>query len=292
MWEAIILKSKKNLIINILIVIFTATFLISGFYIGRYYYTIYRSEKAVSDLKKLIEADSNVTDAKTTKDGQVKKEYVDIKGVKVQKKFEKVYKKNSDFIGWLSIEGTKVDYPVMYTPKNEEFYLRNDFKKKWSIEGTPFAAGGCDPLKPSDNVIIYGHNMNTGTLFGELTNYADRSFYEKHKYIEFDTIKEDAKYEVIAAFKTEINFSNKNAFKYYKFFDAADKNEFNDYVKRAKEACAYDIETTAKYGDKLLTLSTCSYHKDQGRYVVVAKRISVKNKDIETKKKSKKKKNK
>lgn len=286
------MKSKKNTIINILIVIFTATFLISGFFIGRYYYTIYRSEKVVSDLKKLIEEESSANASSNDKQTNNKIEQVDINGTKVQKKFEKVYKKNNDFIGWLSIEGTKVDYPVMYTPKNEEYYLRNDFKKKWSIEGTPFAAGGCDPLKPSDNVIIYGHNMNTGTLFGELTKYADKGFYEQHKYIEFDTIKENALYEVIATFKTEIDYSNKNAFKYYKFFNAKDKNEFNEYVEKAKSATPYKIETTAKYGDKLLTLSTCSYHQDQGRYVVVAKRIKLNGKAIEDAKKKKKKKSK
>jgi len=291
------MRRKKNLIINLLIIVFTATFLISGFYIGRYYYTIYRSEKAVSDLKKLIGEDDKITDTNqinTDQSEEKKVEFTDIDGVQVQNKFVKVYKKNKDFIGWLTISGTKIDYPVMHTPNNEEYYLRNDFKKNWSIEGTPFAAGKCDPLKPSDNVIIYGHNMNTGTLFGELTKYADKGFYESHKYIEFDTIKEDALYEVIATFKTEIDYSNKNAFKYYNFFDANDKTEFDDYVKKAKEASPYQIETTANYGDKLLTLSTCSYHKNQGRYVVVAKRIMVNNKlinqDKDKKKKKKKKK--
>lgn len=284
------MRRRKNLIINIFIIIFTATFLISGFLIGRYYYTIYRSEKTVSDLKKLIEENAEIKEASENQDKEVKKEYTDIDGVQVQNKFAKVYKKNKDFIGWLSIDGTKVDYPVMYTPKNEEYYLRNDFKKNWSIEGTPFAAGKCDPLKPSDNVIIYGHNMNTGTLFGELTKYADKGFCEKHKYIKFDTIKEDAVYEVIASFKTEINYGDKNAFKYYNFFDAADKNEFNEYVDKAKKATPFEIETTAKYGDKLLTLSTCSYHSNQGRYVIVAKRISVNNKPIEKEKTKKKKK--
>lgn len=280
------MKSKKNLIINILLVVFSITFIVSGFFIGRYYYTIYRSEKAVSELKDLIDEAEGDTSTGNKK-GETKKEFVDCDGVKVQKKFSKIYKKNNDFIGWLSIAGTKVDYPVMHTPDNEEYYLRNDFKKRWSIEGTPFAAGKCDPLKPSDNVIIYGHNMNTGTLFGELTNYADKAFYEKHKLINFDTIKEDAVYEVIATFKTEINYSDQNAFKYYSFYNAKDKNDFKEYVDKAKSLTPYEIETTAKYGDKLLTLSTCSYHKNQGRYVVVAKRISVNGKSIEKGKKKK-----
>ena len=280
------MKSKKNLIINILLVVFSITFIVSGFFIGRYYYTIYRSEKAVSELKDLIDEAEGDTSTGNKK-GETKKEFVDCDGVKVQKKFSKIYKKNNDFIGWISIAGTKVDYPVMHTPDNEEYYLRNDFKKRWSIEGTPFAAGKCDPLKPSDNVIIYGHNMNTGTLFGELTNYADKAFYEKHKLINFDTIKEDAVYEVIATFKTEINYSDQKAFKYYSFYNAKNKNDFKEYVDKAKSLTPYEIETTAKYGDKLLTLSTCSYHNNQGRYVVVAKRISVNGKSVEKGKKKK-----
>ena len=101
-----------------------------------------------------------------------------------------MFKKNQDFVGWLTVDGTKIDYPVMHTPEDEEFYLRSDFEKKWSIEGTPFVAGKCDPLKPSDNVIIYGHNMNTGTLFGELTKFEDKDFYNNSVVKNKDSLTE------------------------------------------------------------------------------------------------------
>ena len=267
-------RDKKRLIINLLIVFFLCTFLISGFLIGRYYYTIYRSEKKVSDLKKLIEKNVEISDSASDDNAEgYKLTMLNHNGQDVQQKFIEVFKKNQDFIGWLTVDGTKIDYPVMHTPDDEQFYLRSDFEKKWSIEGTPFAAGKCDPLKPSDNVIIYGHNMNTGTLFGELTKFEDESFLSKHKYIEFDTLTFDGTYEIIAVFKTDINVYDASSFRYYNFFDAKNKKEFNAYVKRAKEESLYDIETTAKYGDKLLTLSTCSYHSNKGRLVVVAKQI-------------------
>jgi len=274
-------RDKKRFIINLFIIFFVCTFLISGFFIGRYYFTIYRSEKRVKDLKKLINGQIVINDENGENgDEGYEVNLVSYNNKEIQQKFLEVYKSNQDFMGWLTVDGTDIDYPVMYTPEDEEFYLRREFDKKWSVEGTPFIAGGCDPLKPTDNVIIYGHNMNTGTLFGALTKFEDESFLKKHKYVEFDTVKEDAVYEIIAVFRTEINVYDASTFRYYTYFDFENKKEFKDYVKRAKEAGTYDIETTAKYGDKLLTLSTCSYHNDRGRLVVVCKRVKVNGKNV------------
>ena len=199
--------------------------------------------------------------------------YVEVDGKMILRKYSQLYADNTDFIGWLYIPGTKVGYPVMYTPEDEEFYLRKNYDKEYSTAGSLFVSKYSDVVKPTDNVVIYGHNMKAGTMFHDLLNYQDESYYQEHKTVVFNTIYGNAEYEVIAAFQTNIKEVEDTSFKYYQFFDADTAAEFDEYVNNCKALTPYDIPVTAKYGDKLITLSTCSYHTDEGRYVVVAKRV-------------------
>ena len=264
-------KTKKDMILNILLVIFIATFLISGGYLGMYYYNIHKAQKSFDSLKGMIKdspgGDELSIGTDTDATGLT---YVEINGVKVQEKFADLYTANNDFIGWLTIPGTEVDYPVMHTPSDEEFYLKRDFNKEKSSSGTLFLAAKCDALLPSDNVVIYGHNMKAGTMFHDLLKYETEDYYKEHKTFRFDTLLGNYEYEVIAAFRTEIKRDD-NTFKYYDFINAKDKDEFDDFVKKVKSKTPYTIDETAEYGDKLVTLSTCAYHANEGRYVVVAK---------------------
>ena len=283
-------KKNKNNIYNILIIIFAVIFLFSACYLGLYYYRTYKSEKEYDKLRDMV-VEEPVIDSVDDIPADISEEvvievteenneplakpkaFVYIDGRKVQFKYKDIYRANNDFIGWLKIDGTNIDYPVMMTPDDEEYYLRKDFNKEYSLAGTLFVDTDSNVVRPSDNVLIYGHHMKTKTMFRELVDYEDKDFYEKHKYIVFNTIYADHKYEVIAAFKTNIKAKDDTGFKYYTFFDAADEEEFNNYVSNIKSLTNYDIPVTAEYGDKLLTLSTCSYHTDNGRFVVVAKRI-------------------
>lgn len=286
-------KKSKNKLYNILIFIFAAVFCFSAGYIGLYYYRTYKNEKEYKKLRTMVvdvdqehppddaivdEVEEKVvnpdsSDKKKEEKVVVKKLFAVVNGVKVQYKFKNIYTENSDFIGWLKIEGTNIDYPVMMTPSDEQYYLRRDFNGDYSIAGTLFVDTSSDLKRPSDNIIIYGHHMKTKTMFRELVDYEDESFYKSHKYITFDTIYGDNTYEVIAAFKTYIKSKDDTGFKYYDFFDAEDEKAFDSYVENIKSLTDYNIPVTAEYGDKLLTLSTCSYHTDNGRFVVVAKKI-------------------
>ena len=127
--------------------------------------------------------------------------------------------------------------------------------------------------KPSDNIIIYGHHMNDGSMFTGLMKFTDKSFWENHKTIEFDTLTDRNQYEVIAVFKTVVYTNSEDSFKYYEFTDAENEEEFNEYVAKCKELSLYDTGVTAEYGDKLISLSTCEYSHNNGRLVVVAKRV-------------------
>ena len=269
-------KKRANAILNALLVFFILVFLGSGAYLGLYFYKIHKAQSGFDDLKSLIRdsgKDKGDDGESTVDPDMVVPKYVNIDGVSVQEKFADLYTRNHEFVGWLTVDGTNIDYPVMHTPDDEEKYLRRDFDGNSSSSGTLFVAAASDPIAPSDNVIIYGHNMKAGTMFHSLLNFEKKEYYEEHKLIEFDTIEEDAQYEVIAAFRTKIDESDPSLYKYYEFHNASSEEEFNEYVSKVKSMTPYEIEATAKYGDKLITLSTCAYHAEEGRYVIVAKKL-------------------
>lgn len=185
-------------------------------------------------------------------------------------KYKDLYEQNHDFVGWIRIDNTPIDYPVMQSKDNPEFYLKHNFKKEYSRFGVPFVQANCD-IANDDNIIIYGHNMKNKTMFNALTHYSDREFYESRKLIRFDTLEESNLYEVIGVFKTRA-YSD-NGFRYYDFTKANTEAEFNAYIEKCKALSFYETGLTAEYGDRLLTLSTCEYTQNNGRLVVVAKMI-------------------
>ncbi len=261
-------KSKKNLVCNCLIVLLILIAVGSGIYLFVYYYNINTASKGFESLKDEIQEDYLDEDGEEI--------YIEIEEEPVFKKYASLYSKNSDLIGWLKIDDTVIDYPVMYTPDDGEYYLRRDFDKEYSTSGTLFVDADCIPTGEdvSDNIIIYGHNMKAGTMFHTLLEYEDEEFYKEHKYISFDTIYGEGTYEVIAAFRTRVySKDDTEHYNFYDFTDAGSEEEFNEYVNNAKSETPYIISESAAYGDKLLTLSTCSYHASDGRFIVVAKKI-------------------
>lgn len=186
-------------------------------------------------------------------------------------KYAELYAQNSDFMGWLRIDGTGIDYPVMQSKDDPDFYLKHNFSKEYSRFGIPYMQANCN--LSSDNIIIYGHNIKSKSMFNELTKYKDKDFYTTHKYITLDTLDEQRTYEVIAAFKTVADLDN--GFQYYDFVNANTEEEFDAFVAKCKALSFYDTGATAEYGDKLLTLSTCEYSQENGRFAVVAKLIEV-----------------
>ena len=202
-----------------------------------------------------------VTDPKTGETVQVLPEYAPI------------YELNSDVVGWMRIEGTKVDYPVMQTPDRKDYYLKRNFSKQYSGHGCLYAREECDLTRPSDNITIYGHHMKDGSMFAVLSKYRNGGldFYDEHRYITFDTLTEHHTYEIFAVFATTATIGE--GFAYHDYIDCTE-DEFNEFVRLCKKLSFYDTGVTASYGDKLITLSTCEYTRVNGRLVVVAKRIS------------------
>jgi sortase B len=187
--------------------------------------------------------------------------------------YQELYMQNNDIVGWIKVEDTKINYPVMQSKDNPNFYLRHGFDKSYTVYGCPYVQENCDVQKPSDNIIIYGHHMNDGSMFTGLMKYRNKSFWEEHKAITFDTLTDRHQYEVIAVFKTVVYTNSSDSFKYYEFTDAENAAEFDAYVAKCKELSLYDTGVLAEYGDKLISLSTCEYSRNNGRLVVVAKRV-------------------
>lgn len=185
-----------------------------------------------------------------------------------------LYAQNPDVAGWVLIDGTKLDYPVMYTPEDEEKYLHADFEGKFSVQGLPLIDKDCKLDPESQNIIIYGHNMNNGTAFRALMGYDTKTFYEQHPTFEFHTLYEERTYEIVAAFYDRVYMKTDNCFKFYNFIEPADEAEFNEAMTYFKEHSLYDTGVTAEYGDSLVTLVTCAYHVDNGRFVVVGRQVT------------------
>lgn len=185
------------------------------------------------------------------------------------KEYQLMYALNNDMIGWIEIPGTSIDLPVVQYKDQTNFYLRRNFYKEKATCGTIYAREKCDVWGPSDNVTLYGHNMRNGTMFADLHKYEKKEFWQENSLVYFDTLYDYHTYEIFAVFITSAD----GGFNYHLFDDADNAEEFDQFVGKCKELALYDTGITPQYGEKLLTLSTCDKSIEDGRLVVVARRI-------------------
>lgn len=189
--------------------------------------------------------------------------------------YRKMSKKYTQLYGWLQIPGTQIDLPVMRVQGEKDFYLNHDFSGAESSEGALFVDEKSNIYPQDGNTVIYGHNMKNGHMFGTLKMYTDADFCNAHKKICFDTIYETGEYQVVAVLKTRILNENEQGFRYYQFFQYLNKEEFQKCIDFVEEGKIFSTGGSLQYGDKILMLSTCEYSQENGRLVVVAKKISV-----------------
>ena len=241
---------KKSVFIILLV------FFISAFSISMYFVV----KETVED-KKQYEVFENIVSSVQVEDDS--SDYTDEK----LKRYIELNTENSDFEGWIKIHGTHINYPVMKSSK-PDYYLHRNFNKEYSYYGTPYLSDKSDTMKPTDNIVIYGHNMRDNTMFGDLSKYKSKEFFEKHRYIHFDTLVDLGKYEIVCVFKT-----TPSKFDYQNYTAFVSPDEFNSYISKCKESEYYNTDVSCGYGDKLITLSTCEYTQENGRLVVVAKKV-------------------
>lgn len=188
--------------------------------------------------------------------------------------YEILYNKNKKLIGWVKIADTNIDYPVMQTSDNE-YYLTHDFDQNKDKNGCIFMDKDCNVIDRSTNLIIYGHDMKSGAMFGHLDKYTDESFFKEHQTFQFDTIYEKGTYQVVYVFPAKILAEDEIAFKYYQFIDANSEEEFLSNMAEMAAMSLYDTGVTPPYGSELVTLSTCDTSQGaEGRFVVVGMRVA------------------
>lgn len=269
---------------NLLITIFAVIFLISAFMVGSYFIESSKAQSDYDEITKLMESGKDqvqstipfippVQSIPEVPDSTNPSAPVETTTTPtILPEYAALYLQNDDMVGWIEIEGTKLSYPVLQTPDEKDFYLNRDFNKETSNHGAIYVQENCDVWTPSDNVVIYGHNMKDGSMFATLLKYKKQSYWKEHRFIYFNTLLERHTYEIVAVFKTTATIGK--GFDYHLFVNAADEEEFNKYIERIKKLDYYDTGVTAEYGDKLITLSTCEYSLTNGRLVVVAKMIT------------------
>lgn len=189
--------------------------------------------------------------------------------------YQVLLNENADFFAWLTIPGTDVDYPVMYTPDEPEKYLHLDFYGNENTEGLPFIDARCSVSPDSDNLIVYGHNRGNGTMFDSLPAYEDADYFAEHPYIRLNLPGEERVYEIFAAFYDRVYEQGEETFKFYNFIDAESEVEYAYAIGQFKGKTAYETGVVPEYGDHLLTLVTCTDQAGNGRFVVLARKASL-----------------
>lgn len=261
------LKKKSNLIFSIIFCIAAIVFVLSFAMLMKYYWKGSREEKAFTELAAGITETLPKESVPDQQEMEIRAEYAE---TQQYTEYQSLYEQNNDFAGWLHIDNTKIDYPVMCTPNDPEYYLRRAFDKTSSQSGTPFI--GKDSTADSDVFIIYGHNMKNNTMFGTLDDYSEKTFADENPYIEFATATEHRTYEVFAAVKTRILYQGESGYRYYEHAGNLNESDFEELVQWLREKSLYDTEVVPEYGEQIVILSTCSYHTDNGRFIVAARR--------------------
>lgn len=287
----------KRWMYNVLLVVFSGVFLVSAGLLGKYIWESRQQEKQHEQLAQMVQQtqsqrptlppETTVPPIDTTTaptepvqtlppetEPDPREEIVDpVTGQTrlVLPEYAELYKANSHMVGWLNIPGTRINYPVLQNSQEVNYYLYLDFYRQYSKHGSIYVRESCDVFAPSDNVTIYGHRMRDGSMFYDLMNYKEKEFFEKNRYIYFDTISEYHTYEILAVFLTTA--TRNQGFSYHTFETALTDAEFDQFVATCKELSLYETGVTAQPGDKLICLSTCEYTYANGRMVVVAKRI-------------------
>ena len=263
----------KKTLFTVTVLLLVAAFGISAFMVGNYLLDGKKQADRMDELSQVVsEAQTETTTEATTEGTTEATQPKETTAPGMLPGYKDIYEQNNDTVGWIKMEGTKINYPVMQTPDDPNYYLYRDFDKKDSKRGSIYAWGEADINKPSDNITLFGHHMADGSMFAALNAYTSKDAWDKNNLIFFDTLNEYHTYKIFAVFKTSANVGE--GFSYHKFVDAANEQEFNEFVSTCKKLSFYDTGITPVYGDKLICLSTCEYTLDNGRLVVAAVRIT------------------
>lgn len=244
---------------TVMFLICLVVFCLSGFFLGKEAEKYAVENKRNRNLACQVQRIREQSSGNETESGEILPQYADL------------YQQNGDLAGWLQVEGTRIDYPVLYRPEEPDYYLHRDFYGNYADSGCLFIGGGF--AEHGLNTIIYGHHMGDGSMFAGLLSYKEQEFADQHPFLSFDTCYEEGIYQVLAAFYNDMDAPEEKQFAYYEYLDLSTEHTFWEYVNRAVSASVIHTDASVIFGEELITLSTCSYHCKNGRFVVVAKKI-------------------
>ena len=191
-----------------------------------------------------------------------------------REKFLAAKQENDEVIAWISVDNTDISYPLLQTIDNT-YYLTHNYKKENSSYGSIFLHKNSVLTNDFSNLVIYGHNMNgRNQMFSTLMNYKDENFYKDHKTIRLTTEDKEYVYSIFSVLKSKVyNNDDKNVFRYYSYIDLSSKDKFTEYISSCKKYQLYNTNVSAVYSNQIISLVTCEYSQDNGRLVVVGKKI-------------------
>ncbi|SHG51772.1 class B sortase [Ornithinibacillus halophilus] len=250
----------KKTMYRIVFIICLGVFLYAGYGIATTVIDYYKNSREVAEIQETF---YEPTSAEEIVDDVPVAEEED--GLSIRPEFQELHQQNEDIVGWIKIEDTKIDYPILHSKNNEE-YLTQNFNKEYSILGSIFMDYRNDIENPSKNTIIYGHRTKNGTMFEHLTKFKDQDFLKNHPTIELDTLYESIEAEVFAVYITTTDFN-------YIQTDFISDKSYEQFLTQIKEASMFDTDVEVTADDRIITLSTCDYELDNhsGRMVVQAK---------------------
>lgn len=255
--------SAGEVIRKLIFLVAAACLIGSGIYLGVYFYTGHQQLQSQGETRKIYDPTNN----EIGEDG-------------IYKKFYPLLEQNSDTIGWMSIPGANVDNPVVKTPEDydtlEPFYLKHAFDKSSSRYGALFVDRYTEvsPQRQSQNIVVYGHHMRDGTMFGSVKKYRQLDFYKENPTIEFDTLYRKGTYKVFSVFIVNTIPESDNGFVFeYRYSDFDNQQDFMQMVEQMQVRSIINTPVDVQPGDELLTLSTCTYEFDDARLVLVARKV-------------------
>lgn len=171
---------------------------------------------------------------------------------------------NPQTVGWVQIDKTELEYPVVQTDNNA-YYLSHNFSNEVSIEGTVFLDYVCNTVTTRNNV-LYGHYMSDESMFSSLWHYQEESYFTEHPIILYDRLGNPGDWEIFSVYITAADYD-------YRQPEFADDPEFLEYMNRLKARSIYDTGVILNPTDEVVTLSTCIYTFENARFVVHARKI-------------------
>ncbi|MGG0717086.1 class B sortase [Robertmurraya massiliosenegalensis] len=245
--ERAVSPSKKKRVLDFIITsFFIGLFLYSAIHLGSYLIDHFENKKVIEEAKDLYHA----TIASSAGDNR--------------EQFQPLLAINSDIIGWIKIDGTNIDYPILQA-KDNEYYLEQNYQHENNRAGSIFMDYRNDIAGEEKNFILYGHRMKNGTMFADLKKWLDGDIFAENPEIVFETLNKSYQVEVFSVYRTTTDFN-------YIQTDFSSDEDYANFLKTLQEKSLYPTGLELTADSTILTLSTCDYSldSDEGRLVVHA----------------------